>query len=111
MPSLPRRKLVRAYYEKELRLDQSNLKFYKSIVWQRTRLSFLSDPDNAICVMCAMQGIATPATIVDHIIPISEGGAKLARSNMQGLCSHHHHSKSGVDGNRRRKILRTPPQS
>lgn len=43
-----------------------------------------------------------PATATDHIIPISEGGARLAWGNLQSLCDPHHDEKTQQEARRGR---------
>lgn len=65
--------------------------------WQRERLLFLAQ--HPLCRMCAQQGRAEPATVVDHIIP-HRGNYRLmwSRSNWQPLCKRHHDSdKQAID--------------
>lgn len=42
------------------------------------------------CRMCGMIG-----TTADHIVPISQGGAREDRTNLQTLCSSCHSKKTG----------------
>ncbi|MDE9566202.1 HNH endonuclease [Xenorhabdus bovienii] len=62
--------------------------------WGKYRLMYLkSDP---LCVHCLPQGIYTPASIVDHIIPI-QGDADVLfwpASNHQALCHACHNRKT-----------------
>ena len=43
-----------------------------------------------------------PANVVDHIKPITEGGAELNVNNLQSLCTMHHNQKSAREGNARK---------
>lgn len=43
---------------------------------------------------CLSKGLVRPATEVDHIIPLSEGGARLDPQNTQSLCSRCHLNKT-----------------
>ena len=70
-------------------------KFYNSWAWRKFRKSYIER--NPLCVMCEAEGIVTPAQIVDHIIPMRQGGAKFDENNLQSLCKHHHDVKSGKD--------------
>lgn len=40
-----------------------------------------------LCAMCLEVGKTTAATVADHIIPISHGGARFDMSNGQALCA------------------------
>ena len=64
--------------------------FYSSARWRRFRLWFLRR--HPICKLCP-----APATQVDHIQPIAEGGAKLDESNCQALCASCHGKKTRAE--------------
>jgi len=73
-------------YDKKYR-NQEASKFYHSREWKRVRGLQLSK--HPLCVECKR-----PATIVDHIIEIEDGGAKLSLSNLQSMCLTHHNMKT-----------------
>jgi 5-methylcytosine-specific restriction protein A len=50
-----------------------------------------------LCVQCLLEGRIEPATDVDHIEPISRGGARLDESNLQSLCHAHHSAKTATE--------------
>lgn len=59
--------------------------------WQRLRKTFLSQPENALCRMCGMEGRITAADTVDHIVPHRGDPALLwDETNLQPLCRFHH---------------------
>ena len=64
--------------------------FYTSTTWRTLRASVLHQhptcqhPDHC----------NNPATDVDHIQPISHGGSRLDRDNLQALCHPHHSQKT-----------------
>ena len=62
--------------------------------WRRESKKFLQL--HPLCEECLRHGIATPATVVDHIIP-HRGDPKLfwERSNWQALCKKCHDRKTG----------------
>lgn len=65
--------------------------------WRVRRAAWLADhPD---CVKCG-----EPATEVDHIVPLSAGGAD-DESNYQSLCKTHHSVKTGRHDRARRRAL------
>lgn len=71
--------------------------------WRRLRMWFLRR--NPVCVRCRLLGLVTPATEVDHITPIRDGGERLDQSNLQALCKRCHSRKTrreqmgkGVEG-------------
>jgi 5-methylcytosine-specific restriction protein A len=55
----------------------------------------MSEP---LCRSCYLNGIDTPAQVVDHVRPISEGGSKTDSNNLQPLCNSCHNRKSGSEG-------------
>lgn len=68
--------------------------------WQRKRFAHLKK--EPLCRHCKQEGKITPATEVDHIIPLSQGGAD-DESNFQSLCKPHH-SRKTKNENRLRQI-------
>ncbi|BET98202.1 HNH endonuclease [Xenorhabdus taiwanensis] len=62
--------------------------------WDKYRLQFLKA--NPLCVHCLKQDNYTPATVVDHIIPINGGSDVLfwPASNHQSLCHSCHNTKT-----------------
>ncbi len=61
--------------------------------WRKARKGHIRN--HPICVLCWLEGIVTPATVVDHIKP-HRGDPKLFwdRNNWQSLCKRHHDSKT-----------------
>jgi 5-methylcytosine-specific restriction protein A len=47
--------------------------------------------------ICQRSGCRHPATQVDHVIPLAEGGARYDWGNLQSLCAHHHAQKTTRD--------------
>lgn len=72
--------------------------FYHTQQWKKIRLMVLAN--NPLCVYCESFGYYVSAKVVDHIIPISQGGNKTALDNLQGLCTKCHNSKSGKEKNK-----------
>ena len=62
--------------------------------WRRARKAFLQL--HPLCVECMKNGILTPATVVDHIMP-HRGDQRLFwdESNWQSLCATCHNKKTG----------------
>ena len=85
------------YYNRYKR-DQEAQAFYDSPQWRATRRRKLQE--QPCCEECLRHGIITPATIVDHITPIKQGGARLDMNNLQSLCRSCHSIKSIAEGSR-----------
>lgn len=79
-----------------MRVD--NQAFYHSKEWIRLRNAFRLQ--NPLCANVDSCGGATHT--VDHITPISEGGAPLDVSNLQPLCRECNASKTGRQAHGRR---------
>lgn len=79
-------------------VKQDNYKFYNSKAWRDTAKAHKAD--NPLCVNYEVCGGATEFT--DHIRPISEGGARYDRSNLQPLCASCNASKTGKQAHGRR---------
>ena len=63
--------------------------FYNSSLWRNTRKVFLFS--NPACIVCGKIG-----EVVDHVIPIRQGGARLDFRNMQTMCHPCHNYKRGT---------------
>ena len=70
---------------------------YHSSRWIKDRALYLKA--NPLCIECKKEGKTTPATISDHIIPISEGGDEWDWNNRQPLCVKHHNQKNARERN------------
>lgn len=77
------------HYNKHSREGQA---FYSSPQWRAARAWHVRQ--NPLCVECRAQGKAKAVDVVDHIIEIKDGGAKLSADNLQSLCHAHHNAKS-----------------
>lgn len=58
---------------------------------QRERAQVVAE--EPLCAECLRQGRESPTEVVDHIIPLGEGGSD-TRTNKQGLCHPCHDAKS-----------------
>lgn len=76
--------------------DKLNKSFYTSMEWRKLRRVHLDA--NPLCVECLKEGRHRVATIVDHIVPIKDGGKPLDPSNLQSLCWSCHTTKSNKEG-------------
>ena len=66
-------------------------KIYATARWKA--LSAVKLASSPLCEECARQGRITAAELVDHIIPIAEGGPPFAFENLQSLCNACHNRK------------------
>jgi 5-methylcytosine-specific restriction enzyme A len=62
---------------------------YKTAAWQRLRKRLLQDHP-----WCQSPGCHQPATDVDHIVPLADGGEPFDETNLQTLCKRHHSQKT-----------------
>ena len=74
--------------------------WYDTTAWRALRLQHLQE--NPLCVSCKAKGIITPATELDHIVPIStfseeDREHQFWHGAKQGLCHSCHSSKSGKE--------------
>ena len=81
-----------------VRQSDPTYNFYKSIRWRRLRRAFLAA--NPLCQTCEHGGNLTIASVVDHKIPIKQGGASLDWENLQSQCASCHARKSVLEGSR-----------
>ena len=75
--------------------------FYHSTGWRKTRAYWLNQ--EPLCRSCQR-----PAEMVDHIVPIHEGGDPWDLNNLQSLCNSCHARKRGKEGaiaSRKRELL------
>lgn len=56
--------------------------------------------NHPLCVHCAREGRATPATVVDHVEPLADGGVD-NETNFQSLCADHHDIKTAAEATAR----------
>lgn len=68
-------------------LDSRSFKDY--ITWMKQ--------DNPLCVDCLEEGMIKPGRVMDHKIPIEQGGAVTDPDNLQWLCDHHHNIKRATE--------------
>jgi 5-methylcytosine-specific restriction protein A len=78
--------------------------------WPALSKRVLSEEPVCRCGGCgvghAPSGCGRGSALVDHVVPIAEGGARLGRANLQALCRRCHDSKSATDFARRRQRRR-----
>ena len=69
-------------------------------MWRRLRTMHLNR--EPMCRHCAQRGIVQAATMVDHIVPLNDGGTH-APDNLQSLCRACHNEKTRLDLKARRQ--------
>lgn len=73
-------------------------RFYQRKAWKNVRaLQLQLEP---LCRECRKLGKLVAASVVDHILPIANGGAELDQDNLQSLCRSHHDAKTRQENNR-----------
>lgn len=78
--------------------------FYHTTAWRKARkLQLQREPT---CRHCRQVGRITPATDVDHIQRIKDGGSALDPLNFQSLCHDCHARKSAHEGRGTSKPLK-----
>ena len=91
------KRLMDSRYNKSLRNKDASA-FYHSAEWKHLRQNYLIE--HPFCMECWKAGRLTKATVVDHIVPIKQGGPAMDESNLQSLCASCHGSKSIREGSR-----------
>ena len=86
---------------------KANKYFYSSSKWRKFREMFLRLHPLCIGYRHQCDGLAT---IVDHIVPIADGGAKLDTANCQPLCASCHSRKTQDDIRARGRVKSPNPQ-
>lgn len=88
-------KIVRSWVPQRaaFQRENSNSGFYNSWSWRKFAKIF--KVNNPLCVECLKKELAVPVYVVDHIVPINNGGEKLSDDNCQSLCESCHNRKSG----------------
>lgn len=74
--------------------------FYLSVAWRRFRAWYLGK--HLLCEQCEREGRLTTADMVDHIIELKDGGARLAEENAMALCWKCHGIKTAMTKNHRK---------
>jgi 5-methylcytosine-specific restriction protein A len=94
-PRCPRHELVHRRHQNESPTRERKL--YMSPRWRSVRERKLRD--NPACELCLLKQPARyiVATVVDHRIPISQGGAIWDPANHQAVCTSCHNSKTATE--------------
>ncbi|KNY29057.1 HNH endonuclease [Pseudobacteroides cellulosolvens] len=75
--------------------DEFSKRFYSSRAWRKVRERKLMI--NPLCELCMKEERLAAATVVDHIIPIKDGGEVWDLENMQSLCKTCHERKGAME--------------
>lgn len=66
--------------------------FYQSKDWRVLRAAVLRE--SPLCLACKAHGRLVAAGVVDHVVPLKDGGARFDRANLQPLCVSCHNRKT-----------------
>lgn len=69
--------------------------------WRRIRDAVMRR-DQGLCQQCMRHDVVSPASEVDHIVPVSEGG-KDVESNLEAICKSCHKAKTQTESQRARQ--------
>lgn len=81
--------------------------FYWSTPWKKFRAWYIRR--NPLCEECLKRGLTVPADVVDHIIEIKDGGARLSEDNAKSLCNRCHARKTAEVKRQREGRFESPP--
>ena len=74
---------------------------YYSNRWKKLRQAYIEH--QPLCEHCLKLDLITPASVVDHIKEIKDGGEAWSFDNLQSLCSTCHNRKTAIERRRRNK--------
>ena len=60
--------------------------------WRKVRAEYIAE--HPLCEECLKNGKIVPVYDVDHIVPLSQGGERLDKNNLQSLCRTCHNIKT-----------------
>jgi 5-methylcytosine-specific restriction enzyme A len=77
---------------------QRKSRLYDTARWRKSRIAFLSLPENALCVYCKRAGRRVAAEAVDHIKPHRDDPRLFWNTaNWQALCGRCHNAKAAQE--------------
>ena len=91
---------VHREYGRARRGFDAEVGFYQSARWRTVRAAFLRE--HPLCGMCAARGRVVAAVVVDHVVPVKDGGARFDVANLQALCVTCHNRKTAQETARKR---------
>jgi 5-methylcytosine-specific restriction protein A len=94
------RPLVHREYGRARRGFDGEIGFYQSRQWRLVRAAFLRE--HPLCGVCSERGGLAPARVVDHVMPVKDGGARYVTTNLQALCVSCHNRKTARESAERR---------
>ena len=86
------RQLIHRDYGRARRGFDAEVGFYQSRQWRTVRAAYLRE--HPLCGACGAKGLLVAARVVDHVLPIKDGGARFDTANLQSLCVPCHNSKT-----------------
>jgi 5-methylcytosine-specific restriction protein A len=92
--------LVHRDYGRARRYFDAEVDFYRSRQWRSVRAAFLLD--HPLCALCLGHERYVPAAVVDHVVPIKDGGDRFDHGNLQALCVSCHNRKTARESAQRR---------
>lgn len=81
---------------------------YNSKHWKLARAEVMDK--RPLCAECLKRGVETMGTDADHVVPLEQGGAPFAVSNIQALCRKCHQAKTAKENRNRAKLRRMAPR-
>jgi len=86
------RPLIHRDYGRARRGFDAEVGFYQSKDWRVLRAAVLRE--SPLCVVCKAKERLIAAGVVDHVVPLKDGGARFDRANLQPLCVSCHNRKT-----------------
>lgn len=101
MPTIPKKQPRRSYMRKpQPKTGTGDQAFYNSPAWRKARAAYMNEhPNHSLCRVSLEKGDHKPADVIDHIIPISAGGARLHPDNFMPMTHFYHNRKRGYESN------------
>jgi 5-methylcytosine-specific restriction protein A len=91
MPTINKSKRLSWEFKPNQKSWSNDPKFYQSREW--IIMSRQVRSEEPFCKECLKKGITKLSEVCDHIISIKNGGLKLDRNNLQGLCRNCNNAK------------------
>ena len=93
-------------HKKDINTSYSKSKYaklYNTSKWRQNRNRYIRH--YPVCSSCKINNIIREANVVDHIIPVSEGGSFYDWNNLQSMCTSCHAKKTANEVNKRRSNM------